>query len=315
MSQKDGREKISIVMANYNNGKYISEAIKSVMRQTSDRWELLIIDDKSTDNSIDIIQPYFKDARIKLLVNEKNIGYIATLKKLIDFADNDLIGILDSDDVLLEKAAEKILETYDENKSAGFVYTNCQICDENLSPMKIGCSRSMTETISEIFCPTVDHFKTFRKGAYLKTKGYDEEILYAEDRDLVLKLEETTKFVFLNEILYKYRKVPGSQTTDFKKGNIGKASYALAKYKAFIRRQNSAFPNLTKKQMSDELYLVLPSCIKIRDWARLKNIFILAFKIYPLNISAILYFFYRLIKLPFYRLVRFFYPNIEKIYD
>jgi len=77
------KPKFSVLMANYNNSKYIAETIQSVLDQKFKDWELVIVDDCSTDNSIKVIKPYLKDVRIRLLKNKVNIGYIGTLKRLI----------------------------------------------------------------------------------------------------------------------------------------------------------------------------------------------------------------------------------------
>jgi len=96
--------KFSVLMANYNNDKFIAEAIQSVLKQTFQDWELIILDDCSNDDSIDIIIPYLKDKRIRLIQNDKNSGYIKTLKRLVNECKSCIFGILDSDDALTEDA-------------------------------------------------------------------------------------------------------------------------------------------------------------------------------------------------------------------
>ena len=66
--------KISIVMASYNYASIIGEAIESVINQTYKDWELIIVDDGSADNSVEVIKKYLSDNRIKLYINEKNLG-------------------------------------------------------------------------------------------------------------------------------------------------------------------------------------------------------------------------------------------------
>lgn len=75
--------KISIITASYNYQDYIKETIQSILDQTYQDWELIIIDDCSSDNSVDIIKS-FKDDRIKLIVNEKNLGLATTVKRGIE---------------------------------------------------------------------------------------------------------------------------------------------------------------------------------------------------------------------------------------
>ena len=114
-------EKISIIMTSYNYAKYIQEAIISVKNQTYTNWELIIIDDTSTDNSLDIIEDYLKDSRIKLVINEKNLGLAASLKKGIDYAEGSWVAFLESDDIFYPTSLEKKMEAA--KKGAEVIFT------------------------------------------------------------------------------------------------------------------------------------------------------------------------------------------------
>ena len=99
---------ISIIMTSYNYASYIEEAIKSVINQTYSNWELIIIDDCSKDNSVEIIEKYVKqDSRIKLIINNKNLGLAASLKKAISYAQYDWLAFLESDDIFYPNALEE----------------------------------------------------------------------------------------------------------------------------------------------------------------------------------------------------------------
>ena len=99
-------EKISILMPSYNYASYIS-----VIKQTYTNWELIIIDDASTDSSLGIIKEYLrKDPRIKLVINEKNLGLAKTLKKGISFAESSWIAFLECDDIFQPTSLEKKIE-------------------------------------------------------------------------------------------------------------------------------------------------------------------------------------------------------------
>ena len=109
----DGNLKISIVLTSYNYEQYISECIQSVIDQTFTNWELIIIDDGSKDNSINIIKEFCsKDERIKLFTHpqNENKGLQKTLEYGINLANNQWITLLESDDILscdyLEKKSD-----------------------------------------------------------------------------------------------------------------------------------------------------------------------------------------------------------------
>lgn len=91
--------RFSIICTNYNKEKYIQECIESVLQQSFTDFELIIIDDASTDNSLQIIQSYAeKDDRIKLIINEQNIGMAGGYNKAVPLAKGELLCLIDSDD-------------------------------------------------------------------------------------------------------------------------------------------------------------------------------------------------------------------------
>ena len=99
--------KISIVMASYNYAPIIGEAIESVINQTYKDWELIIVDDGSADNSVEVIKKYLSDNRIKLYINEKNLGLAKTVRKGIQYSTSDWIAFLESDDKFYPNALEE----------------------------------------------------------------------------------------------------------------------------------------------------------------------------------------------------------------
>lgn len=99
---------ISIITASYNYEQYITETIQSVLNQTYTDWEMIIVDDCSTDNSIEVINS-FKDDRIKLFKNEKNLGLKETLLHGLQKASGEWIVFLESDDLISPDYLEKKL--------------------------------------------------------------------------------------------------------------------------------------------------------------------------------------------------------------
>ena len=115
-------ELVSIIMPLYNCEKYVKDAISSVISQTFTNWELIIVDDYSSDNSINIVNS-IKDKRIKLLQNKKNIGAALSRNKALKTANGRWIAFLDSDDVWDETKLEKQIKFMIENNYS-FSYTN-----------------------------------------------------------------------------------------------------------------------------------------------------------------------------------------------
>lgn len=292
----DKKIKISIFMANFNKGVFIEEAIRSVLEQNYENWELIIIDDCSTDNSNEVIVKFLYDRRIRFLKNKINLGKVKTLKKMIEISSGEIIGILDSDDVLLPDALKEIGKAYAVNPEYGFVYTRSLYCDEKLNEIGEGESRYMPSGQSNIFDLYVTHFRTFKKSLFLKTEGYDEEVMIAEDRDKIMKMEEVTNFYFIDKILHKYRILPDSQC--HKRKALLRVSLAVAKYKAYKRRIGSDIPNLNPKQISDLLLWDLFSCLMAKKWKLFWFFLFESWKLYPFNMTGIIKMLFRLIKYP-----------------
>lgn len=101
-----GTPKISLVMKVYNGEAHLREAVDSILAQTYTDFELLIIDDGSTDSSVDIIKSY-DDERIRFLQNEKNMGLCATQNRVIDAAAGEYIAVMDCDDISYPTRFEK----------------------------------------------------------------------------------------------------------------------------------------------------------------------------------------------------------------
>ncbi|MDG4953473.1 glycosyltransferase family 2 protein [Actinobacillus equuli] len=114
---------ISIIMPVYNAEEYIEEAIKSVLDQTYSNWELILVDDCSTDNSCNVIQKYLLDARIKFFRNKINSGPALTRNLALDNANGEYITFLDSDDFWEKTKLEKQV-FFMENQNISFSYGN-----------------------------------------------------------------------------------------------------------------------------------------------------------------------------------------------
>ena len=136
---------VSIIMPCHNGEKFIRESIESVISQTFKDWELLVIDDNSTDTSVDLIDSFIKnDTRIKLLRNEKSTGFPATPRNLgIKQAQGRYIAFLDCDDVWLSNKLDNQIKLFDERTSV--VYSYYKKMDENGS-----ISDSIVKSPSEI---------------------------------------------------------------------------------------------------------------------------------------------------------------------
>ncbi len=114
---------VSIIMPSYNTAEYIAESIQSVLSQSYTGWELIVVDDCSTDNTDEVIEPYLTDGRIKYYKNEKNSGAAVSRNHALREAKGKWIAFLDSDDLWMPDKLEKQIR-YMEMNDYHFSYTN-----------------------------------------------------------------------------------------------------------------------------------------------------------------------------------------------
>ena len=124
---------VSIITPSYNSEKYISETIQSVLNQTYPHWEMIIVDDGSTDQTTSIINEFCaKDSRIKRLSLTKNSGPAVARNTAIEIAKGDFMTFIDADDVWFSTFLENSINTIQENHIS-FVFSSYRRADENLN--------------------------------------------------------------------------------------------------------------------------------------------------------------------------------------
>ncbi|MDI6603793.1 MAG: glycosyltransferase family 2 protein [Thermoanaerobacteraceae bacterium] len=127
--------KVTVAIPTYNRAHYLKEAIESVLAQTYKDYELLIIDNASTDNTEDVVK-IFNDKRIKYIKNETNIGMVNNWNKCLDLAQGEYVIIFHDDDLMKPKLLEEEVKILDNNDDVVVVATNVTLIDENNNILK-----------------------------------------------------------------------------------------------------------------------------------------------------------------------------------
>jgi glycosyltransferase involved in cell wall biosynthesis len=195
----------SILIAQYNNGKYLLDAMQSIKGQTYTNWEVILVDDASTDNSKELYNLYEDDSRIKIFYNEENKGCGYTKRRCVELATGEICGFLDPDDLLTTNALEIMVNLHEQNKQASLVYSNYIQANENLRKKKIIKPHPIESDFLTSYSGYISHFATFKLNLYLKTEGIDVKFKRAIDQDLYYKLEEVGPVIYTNDYLYIYR--------------------------------------------------------------------------------------------------------------
>lgn len=120
---------VSIIMPSYNTAQYIAKSISSIQKQTYQNWELIIVDDCSTDNTDEAVQPFLSDSRIRYLKNDTNTGAALSRNRALREAKGKWIAFLDSDDLWMPGKLEKQI-SFMEGNDYHFSYTNYLEIDE-----------------------------------------------------------------------------------------------------------------------------------------------------------------------------------------
>lgn len=254
--------KFSILIANYNNGKYFRDCYNSLVNQTYENWEAIIVDDASTDDSVEVIKSIIKDdPRFKLYHNAVNQGCGFTKRECMEYAEGELCAYLDPDDAIYTQALEKTINEFANTTDIVATYSQMMLCDDNLVPDKIFASTKQVYNSRYFFnCPIqFAHFFTFKKEAYLKTSGINPALRSAVDQDLYLKILEYGDVKYIKEPLYLYRlHSDGISQHSSKQG--AKESFAKVIYDTMKRRGIKKINNLNVPETytnSEEIYQLL----------------------------------------------------------
>jgi glycosyltransferase involved in cell wall biosynthesis len=193
---------ISVVLPVYNCDKFIFEAIQSVLNQSYTKYEVIIIDDCSTDKTVEIIKG-FKDARIKLIVKEKNTGYTDSLNYAISIAKGKYIARMDGDDICLPCRFEKQIAFLESNKNVILCGSGIQIIGTDTILHHPSSHDEIKVKLcfgSSFYHPTV----MGRKEFFIKNP-YNRNLEPAEDYDLWTRLAFQGELANLEEVLLVYR--------------------------------------------------------------------------------------------------------------
>jgi len=201
---------ISVVMPVYNvEIRWLDEAVKSVLSSTYDNFELILVDDCSTDNSVTKYLGSISDSRVNVTRNEKNLGISGTSNRGIEEASGEYIVMMDNDDLLhrnalLHIAAAIVVSAPD------VIYSDEDKTDQDGSRKAPFYKPDWSPDLlrSQMY---LGHIFAFRKGFFLETGGFRKEFDGAQDYDLALRMSERTSNIYhIQKVLYSWRELPSS---------------------------------------------------------------------------------------------------------
>jgi glycosyltransferase involved in cell wall biosynthesis len=197
---------ISIILPVFNGEKYLNESIESVLSQTYQNWELIIINDGSTDNTEKLVLNY-TDKRIRYLLNETNRGIIFSMNKGLDEAKGEFIARLDADDIALPFRLEKQVEYLIENKDyvlAGCYFHTIDSAGKYLKKVTFPANNLDAQSyllLHNCFC----HSAIMMRAGIAKELKYDPEFQVCEDYDLWYRISRKGKIINIPVFAALYR--------------------------------------------------------------------------------------------------------------
>ncbi len=207
----DHQPLVSVLMAAYNPGKYLIEAVRSILSQTYQNWELVVLDDASMDDTWKNLQSFAaKDSRVRIFQNDHNLGFSGTRNRLFTLMDSkaEFIAVLDSDDVALPTRLQMQVSFLQKHPEIGAVGSSIIIIDENSSVTSFRRYPSTPEAVRSTAMksnPMAHSTLMIRRSVQLVLGDYGTRLSCCEDYDYLLRMLEVTSYTNLEAPQVAYR--------------------------------------------------------------------------------------------------------------
>jgi glycosyltransferase involved in cell wall biosynthesis len=233
--------KLSVILPVYNCEKYLDAAILSILKQTYQDFEFIIINDGSSDNSLSIIEDYAKqDQRIKV-INQENHGLVYSLNKGIRNAKGEYIARMDGDDISLPDRFAEQMTHLEQHPEVDLISANLSLIDER------------GHSCAKVINPPKPNLKSdndfahaatiFKKSDFLSVGGYRDICKASEDYDLWLRFSEKgCSFFTLQKTLYHYRRHQCNATNNY----VNLKLYFIVVQQAHIIRLTKCYDPIEK---------------------------------------------------------------------
>lgn len=258
---------ISVCIPSYNGASFIKKTIEMVCSQDYDNLEIVIIDDASTDNTVEIIRT-IKDNRIRLLRNEKNLGIAGNFNRLLEEARGEYIMIICADDFLFPGALKAKAKILDENQDVVIVFSSSYVMDEKGQKLFYrrpftGDQKIKNEKIQKELFINNNYFaepsnNLIRRSASLKTGKFDTNLWYTIDWDYYLRLLNYGHAYYIDHPYEGFR----ISNTSLTGKNITNKQKILADEKIF-----------TEKYRTGDIFPVTSDMLKKRNFNIRKRLF------------------------------------------
>ena len=272
---------VSVIIPTYNRADLVKRAIKSVLDQTYQNFELIVINDNSLDDTINVINT-FKDSRIQCISHKKNRGAPAARNTGINKSRGEYIAFLDDDDEWLPEKLEIQLEYLNHRPNVGLIYAGYEIVDKDknkihrINPKERGNTFHRILHTNFIGSPTV----LVRRECFESVGGFDEKFKSSQDWDMWIRISQKYDVDYVPNILAKYN-ISGNRITTNMNSVINGHIQILSKYDDYYKMHNEIYSTI--------LTLIAIDYSLIGDVPNSNKYFRAAFRTRVLNIRCIVH--------------------------
>ena len=242
---------ITILMAVYNGAPFLRDAIDSIFAQTYPHFELLVVNDGSSDSTADVLQSY-SDPRLIVITNERNLGLVASLNKGLDLARGELVSRMDADDLCLPERLEKQFLFLKGNPRVGLCGTWFRTFGAK-RPTIVHPPQHSDDIAARLFYESPIGHPTvmFRRGLFAQQGlSYKNDLPYVEDYELWTRAAEVTELANIPEVLLEYRyheAQVSSQKQVMQRQNVDKIR---------LRQLNKIYPQASEVECTTHLSIL-----------------------------------------------------------
>lgn len=208
-------QKVSIVLPTFNQAHYLPAALDSIIAQTYSDYELIVVNDGSTDNTAAVLSDY--RLRHILIIEQENQGLPRALNAGFALARGEYLTWTSSDNIMLPNMLSVLAQALDEDPTVGLVYADFYLVDDN------GCDLGRFDTVEYdphwlLYTNLVHCCFLYRRECMDRVGGYDPDFIYGEDWEYWIRISQVYPMKRVPQALYRYRLHNASMTSELKRG-------------------------------------------------------------------------------------------------
>ena len=280
--------KVSMIIPAHNMACYTVETIESVLNQTFEDYETIVVDDGSTDNTKELLRPYIKNRQI-LYIYKANGGAASARNAGFKISKGRYVAFLDCDDLWLPRKLETSVDFLDNHSETGFVYNRAMNIDKEGNNLQLSKGRCYSGMISEKLVLRnfiMNSSPVARRECFKKVGLFDEKLFYPADWDMWLRISECFPVEYIDVPLTKYR--VGDLSYFEKNIEKAKSETFMVLEKAFQRRPELS-RNIWSKVASDVYFTSAKAYAKRLELRKAKKEILISLKMSPYSYKPYLF--------------------------